>query len=254
MNDTDAVIARGIFPVGEAASLCIISEVVTVTLTKHEVEVRRSYEVKNRGPKGTFAIGTIWKLNSVSLAPEDCGVVTLDGDTLDVGTGVAYLRDVGDAVEVEERSIDEVTKRLVGIDGTVVGQVWSWFDVEFEAGETIRIEISFAEMNRKRSINSRVANQLCLYSEKFWACDVVPRIELRLGTDCTDLDIASLTPKGNYAQYSIPPGAVDNGFIVWRQDNYRPNKVKYSYTHRILHSSSIDLRAIREALEDTTRK
>lgn len=95
---------------------------------------------------------------------------------------------------------------------------------------------------------------LKLYTEKFWSGVLVPSIEFRVGIENFKLSRDLMMPRGPYAKYSTMPVAEQDGRVVWRLQDYKPNKKKYSYSFQLLHPFSIDFNEICEAYRAQMKK
>jgi len=255
MNDTDGVIAKGLFPLKPGSTaLEIISEKVAVTVTREGLRKQISYEIRNNGESGSFVIGTDCTYNFDATASDiDCGRVRVDGVLTPLEKEAAYLRDAGPLVEIQERSREEIAECMKTVDGTICGHIWGHFEANFSSGAVRRLELDYLDPIDSSRFVEQATNQLYLYSEKFWAEATVPQIEVRFAIEGHALPLGAFVPRGENAQYSLQPTAVDDGGIVWRFNAYKPDKRPYTYTFRIVHSAAIDSRAICEAAEIAIR-
>jgi len=254
MNDTDGVIAKGLFPL-EAGSkaLEITSEKVAITLAKEGLRKHVSYEIRNNGESASFVIGTDCTLNYDATASDiDCGRVRVDGVLMPMETEAAYLKDAGPVVEVRERSRGEIAECMKYVDGTICGHVWGHFETNFSAGAVRRLELDYLDPVDSSRFVEQMTGQLYLYTEKFWAGAAVPQIEVRFAIEGYGLPLSAFVPRGEYAEYAMHPTAVDDGGIVWRFNAYKPDKRPYTYTLKITHPAAIDARAICKAAEIAT--
>lgn len=251
MNDTDAVVARGLFPLGVGnRALEIRSEEVTVTLGHRGVRAVRTYAVRNRGPERTFAIGTVCAYNDPWATAEDCGTLHVDGGRTALRTGVAYLKDAGTNVEVRRKGREAIAACLKHVDGDVCGHLWAFAEVRFRAGQTRRLEYEAPLVPvEPHRFSYQLTDPLYLYTEKFWAGEEVPRVELRLGMVGRPLSIDDFWPRGEYAVHSRAPDEEEEGFVVWRFAPYRPKKEPYTYKFWVVHPYAIDAQRLCRAYE-----
>lgn len=255
MNDTDGVIGRGLFPLNTSGtSLRLVSESIEITLNSAGIHTKRSYEVQNTGRRGAFSFGTMCGYNTLSINTDRCGKIVENGKYLSVTIDTSYLVDEGSHVSVKKINISEVTEILKHLDGTIVSHIWSSFELEFDENETKRLEIMYFAPIDPKYFKRHVLRDLFLYTEKFWDSEFATDVELRLAIEGFNIPLEYLTPKGRYSQYSIPPDSEEEGVIVWRFKDYRPNREKYSYTLRLLHPSSINFDSLCLAYEQATGK
>jgi hypothetical protein len=252
-NETDGVFDGGLFPLGEGGKwLRIKSEIVTLDLTQDSIRITRLYEIENVGAADSFIIGTVCGLNSRIDSPGDCGLIRVDGEQVVLDTSTSYLVDEGSYVRVKRMGENDVA-RLVNVDpdGIILFQSWGSFRVHFKSGECKLLDLRSSWKIHPCRVVDQLRDQfiapLTLYAEKFWAGLFVPYIEFRVGIENFKLSRDLMTPRGPYAKYSTMPVAEHNSRVVWRIQDYRPNKKKYSYGFHLLHPFSIDFNRICEA-------
>ncbi len=250
-NDTDAVIARGLFPLGApSSSLKILRETVRVSLDRDRVTTNRVYLIRNDGAASAVRLATACG-GRHPLAGE-CGAVLIQGASPSWHRAIGYLVDSGTHVSIKPKTRREIEECLKTVDGTVCGHEWMEFAIDLGAGETLQVSLKYqAPFNDRYWIES-VVGQLYLYTEKFWAGDAVPQVAVWMELKGGQFALQSWTPRGLYAQYSIPPSRAVDGAILWQLDGYRPVKKPYTYLFSLLHPWSVDGAQIRSAYQKAT--
>lgn len=252
MNDTDGVCGRGLFPIGpNAKSLVILKERVDITLTKRGTLGRRTYEIRNTGKDDTFSFGAIKCYNCSSEPKGDYSTIKANGELITYEEQLSFLRDSGRAVTRRDLTLKEARQTLASLDGTIETHLWLSFRLPIAAGETATIELEYLEHPVDSRFTDAVVGTLYLYTEKFWAGDTVPLVEVTFRTDENFVPVEYFIPIGGYREDSIHPDAVVDNQLVWRINNYRPKKTMYSYTFR-LHPYAVKKDLITEAFSKAT--
>ncbi len=252
-NDTDAVIARGLFPLGpQSASLRILSETARVILSRDSITTTREYLIQNTGGDSrALRVATICG-RRVAL-DGDCGETLIDGALPSSRRAIGYLVDSGTHVSVRPKTRRQIEECLKTVDGTVCGHEWIEFPIDLRAGESLRVKLQYqASYNDRYWIESVVA-QLYLYTEKFWAGESVPQVAVWIQLRGGHFALESWMPRGMYAQYSTPPSRAVGGAVLWHLDDYRPVKKQYTYQFSLLHPWSVDRDQIRRAFDQAAR-
>ena len=248
-NDTDAVVARGLFPLGkQSPSLAILEETVVVTVEREGTTTVRRYQIHNVGDSGQAYLATI--CGGTNTLGAHCGDISINGTPMGYQRSIGYLVDEGAVVSIRQRSRVEIAKCLEAVDGTVCGHEWALVPIEVGKEDTLEVSLRYRSGFEDRYWFESVASQLYLYTEKFWAGDHVPRIEVWIDLEGASLDLESWTPTGMYARYSMAPTGVVAGDICWRLDEYKPVKEQYKYQFSLLHPWSVDGDAVRRTHDE----
>ena len=252
-NDTDAVIARGLFPLGpQSASLRILSETARVILSRDSITTTREYLIQNTGGDSrALRLATICGRRLV--LDGDCGERLIDGALPSSRRAIGYLVDSGTHVSVRPKTRRQIEECLKTVDGTVCGHEWIEFSIDLRAGESLRVKLQYQASYNDRYWIESVVGQLYLYTEKFWAGDSVPQVAVWIQLRGGHFALESWMPRGMYAQYSTPPSRAVGGAVLWHLDDYRPVKKQYTYQFSLLHPWSVDRDQIRRAFDQAAR-
>ena len=251
-NDTDAVIARGLFPLGrQNPPLTLLSETVRVSLGPNGVTTSRAYRIRNEGRSAAVQLATICGINQLDA---DCGQVRIGSASPTSRKTIGYLIDSGGSVAIRPKTRREIEKCLKTVDGNVCGQEWTTYAIRMGAGESVRASLQYQTPFDDRYWIESVVDPLHLYTEKFWYGDSVPQVTVWAEVPGGKFSLQSWTPRGPYAQYSHSPSGEVNGAIYWRLDGYRPVKKQYTYSFRLLHPFSVDHRLIRAEYDEAIAK
>lgn len=254
MNDTDGVVGRGLFPFEKGThQLAVSAEEIQVVVDRKRIQSIWTYQIRNMGNDGVFQFGAAC---SVGLKwPSPCGQVYVDGRPVESEKHIGYLVDEGPFVKTRTMPLEDVENCYRGDpDGTICGHEWITMPIRFAANQVRQVVLAQTIPLTFSRLVEEMTGNLYLYTEKFWAGDVIPRITLGLGLQGGELGVESFLPHGEHAQYSIPPSRAENGMIIWRFENYRPNKSPMSYVFWIVHPFAVDNDAIREAYESMIRR
>lgn len=175
-NDTDAVIARGLFPLNpQHSSLTIVRTTVRVILGRDGITTRREYLVQNTGADArAVRLATI--CGRQAPLDGDCGETQINGVQPTTSRAIGYLVDKGRHLSIRPKTRREIEECLKTVDGTVCGHEWVEFAVDVRAGETLKVTLQYqASYNETYWIES-VTDPHYLYTEKFWAGDSVPQV------------------------------------------------------------------------------
>lgn len=254
MNDTDAVVAEGLFPIEHGLPLALKSERVSVALYPKGLKVMRRYEIENTGesPIKTRLATTCLpiqyhendRLSELYSAAYASTEGTVDGVSANGERLVGRLVDAGTHVTIQEISLAEIEYCERSNDGDICGQPWISFPVEFAPGQTRTVEINYTKPGFSPRFLEYAFDRLQLYAEKFWCNDSVPVVELDFRVEGIQLEENVFLPRGEFAAYSHPPSRHKDGVFFWRNENYVSTKKNYSYTTRIVHSRAVDLDTI----------
>lgn len=240
MNDTDAVINRVLFPLGEDTNLELLDEVVVVTLTKDGYSIVRDYTIINPGKEGIYQFGSIVKMNSLIVDTKEIGIVESDGTTLQVVLDTAYLADTGVDVKLIPKELSKMENCIEHNDGNVCGQIWYSFELNIMKNEKKNVRISYLIPIDESQFRYELPGQIYLYTEKFWSNKIIPSIKLKVGIKGFNSPKDLFTPTGNYAKHSTLPTEYEGIYTVWVFEDYKPLKKKYSYSKKLLHPFALD--------------
>jgi hypothetical protein len=251
-NDTDAVIGRGLFPLGRHnPPLSLLSDTVRIRLGPTGVTTTRVYWIRNHGASAAVQLATICGTNQLDA---DCGGVRIGAASPPTHRAIGYLVDSGGFVAIKQKTRREIEACLKTVDGTVCGQEWITFEIDMRKGESLRAILEYRTPFDDRYWIESVVDPLYLYTEKFWYGDSVPHVTVWAEVEGGKLSLQSWTPRGPYAQYSRHPTGEVDGAIYWRLDGYRPVKKQYTYLFRLLHPFSVDHDLIRAAYDEAMTK
>jgi flagellar hook capping protein FlgD len=241
MNDTNALISRGLFPIiraGTSPDLALEAESLTVTLTGPGVLERRSYVVKNRGPAKTVEAGTILGINVAApdTSPEAVKVA-LDGVELPVRARLGLLLNRDGRVVVTSPDPAAIRNCIEHNDGGVCSQDWVMFAIPFEAGQTRRISLEFADQCGPRAAIALAIGRLHFYTEQFWAESKVGAVVARLNANALGVPARDFVPTGQYQRHSTSPTTIEVGELTWRLHGYRQ---KDYYGRGLVHPFAVD--------------
>jgi hypothetical protein len=251
-NDTDAVVERGLFPLGrQNPPLTLLSETVRVSVGPNAVTTSRVYRIRNDGASAAVQLATICGTNQLDA---DCGQIRLGAASPASQRHVGYLVDSGGSVTIRPTKRSEIEECLKHLDGNVCGHEWTTHAIRIEPGESVEASLQYHTPFDTEYWIDGVLAPLHLYTEKFWYGDSVPKVTVWAEVPGGKFSLQSWTPRGPYAQYSHPPTGEANGAIYWRLDGYRPVKKQYTYAFRLLHPNSVDHHSIRAAYDEAMAK
>jgi hypothetical protein len=252
-NDTDAVIARGLFPLGrDNPSLLLLAETVRVRLGPEGTTTTRLYSVRNPGRAARVRLATI--CGQPNVLDADCGEIRIAGVELASRRAIGYLVDSGSFVSPRQASRRSIEECLKTVDGTVCGHEWATVSFNMKAGETREISLRYKAAFEDRYWLDSVVRELYLYSEKFWSGGSIPRVGVWLELQGGKWELPTWMPRGQYAQYSIAPTGAVAGAIYWQLDGYKPVKQQYTYRFSLLHPGSVDPYQIRGVYDRAMEK
>lgn len=250
-NDTDAVVARGLFPLGrQNPPLALLSDTVRVSLGRNGATTTRVYWIRNDGPSAAVQLATSCGTNQLDA---DCGQVRIGAASPPSHRAIGYLIDSGGSVAITHKTRREIEDCLKTVDGSVCGQEWTTFAFDMRAGESLRASLQYQTPFDDRYWED-VVLLLHLYTEKFWYGDSVPHVTVWVEVPDGKFSLQSWMPRGPYAQYSRPPSGEVDGAIYWRLDGYRPVKKQYTYGFSLLHPMSVDGGLIRAGYDEAMAK
>jgi hypothetical protein len=251
-NDTDGVIARGLFPLGgHNPPLALLSDTVRVRLGPNGLTTTRVYWLRNEGASAAVRLATICGANQLDL---DCGQVQIGASSPPSHRSIGYLVDSGGFVAIKQKTRAAIEACLKTVDGTICGHEWSTFAIDMQAGESLRASLQYQTPFNERYWIESVVEPLHLYTEKFWHGDSVPHVTVWVEVQGGSFTLRSWTPRGLYAPYSLRPTGEVDGAVYWRLDGHRPVKKQYTYLFRLLHPWSVDRDQIRAAYDEAMAK
>lgn len=254
MNDTDGVCGKGLFPLGLNAKFLLLSKVsVDVTLTKRGTLVKRTYEIRNVGKGDTFTFGAVKCYNCVSEPEGGYLRIKVNGKAVKSNEHLSFLRDSGAVVTRRDLALKDARQKLASLDGTIETHVWVSFRMQMPGNATKTIEVEYLEHPVESYFTQTVVGTIYLYTEKFWAGDSVPFVEVRFNTEQNFIPIDYFVPSGEaWDKTSIKPDTVADNQLIWKVQNYRPKKTMYSYTLYLLHPYAVKRDLITEAFSKAT--
>lgn len=247
MNDTDAVVAMGLFPFDAGSRfLRIEAESLDVLVRPGGCRVRRVYRIACRDTSGTFRLGTaVLGPDYRSDGLERALHVHLDGLPCSLAVRTGRLVDRGASVKVEARTDEEIRDCNEHNDGDICGHTWIEFKADFERGGTRTISLDYAPAAQTpwHALEYAIP-QLALYTEKFWAGEAVPAVDVRLRPAGWSAPFEAFIPHGPYLKYTKPGFRTDGGMLHWEIHDYRPDKGPMTYGERLVHPWSINAKSI----------
>jgi hypothetical protein len=197
-NDTDAVIARGLFPLGrDNPPLLLLAETVRVRLGPDGTTTTRLYSVRNPGRAARVRLATV--CGGPSVLDADCGEVQIGGGELASRRVIGYLVDSGSFVSPRQASRRSIEECLKTVDGTVCGHEWATVSFNMKGGETREISLRYKAAFEDRYWLDSVVHELYLYTEKFWSGGSIPRVGVWLELQGGKWELPTWMPRGQYA-------------------------------------------------------
>ena len=248
MNDTDGVVAHGLFPLGEKTqSLRILSEVVHVMVVPEGIETTWTYEIQNNAMgQGDFHVGALcsWSVIFDAL----CGKIWVDGKPVRTKEMTSFLVDAGAKVDIRPLTKSEFAACDKDNDGSICGHKWITAVLRFAGGQVRRVTLTQPPGPIWASIPDVIAASMVLYTEKFWRDGFVPRVSIILGLQGGNFTRDLFVPRGSYAEGSIAPDKEERGAVLWHFQNHTANRNPQSYATHIIHPLAIDSDGILEAV------
>jgi hypothetical protein len=248
MNDTDGIVARGLFPLGvNVDRLRLLSEVMHVMVVPGGIETTWTYEIQNNvSEEGDFQVGAVCSWSEPFGDP--CGKIWVDGTPVRVMEMLSYLVDEGATVKTRPLTKSEFEDCDKHNDGIICGHKWITATIRFAGGQMRRVTLTQPPGHIGGSISDVIAGGMVLYTEKFWRDGSVPRISVMLGLQGGSFRRDLFVPRGFYAEYSIAPDKEEQGAVLWHFQNHTANRNPQSYVHHIINPSAIDSDGILEAV------
>ncbi|MGA1871774.1 MAG: hypothetical protein ACMUJM_24880 [bacterium] len=251
MNDTDGVVAKGIFPLNEGSRfLKIDSEKIEITITDKGTVIKKLYKIQNNGKRNTFKFGMIYCYNCLSEANDSDTKIQVDGTIVEHKKKFGYLKDVGTHVDVKEMTKKEISEGLEYVDGTIVGHLWGVFELEFNSKQIRQIELKYFEAIPHEGFPGRILNNFSIYTEKFWSEPIIPLIEFNLKIKNNIIPLKYFIPNGDYDSKS--PDIIKDKELIWQFKNYKISKQMYTYTYQFIHPFAIERKKICEEFKKIT--
>lgn len=257
MNDTDAVVAEGLFPMEDGLPLALKSEKVTVLLHPNGLKVMRRYEIQNTGDASldarlaTTCLSVPYNDDKVlSTLYEGAYVGTMiavDGNPVQLQRHVGRLVDDGTRVILQERTMSQIGDCEQHNDGDICGHPWVSLPVTFGSDQIRTVEVNYEVPDFSPRFVEFTLDRLQLYAEKFWGSDSVRVIEFDFSIEGKTLGEDVFLPRGEYAAHSTEPRGYKEGTFTWRIEQYSPSRKTYTYFTRLVHSRAIELEAISKA-------
>ncbi len=254
MNDTDAVVAEGLFPMDNTLPLALRSEKVSVALYPKGVRVMRHYEIQNTGDAALEArlattclsvpyndhrvLATLYEGAYVGT------IVTVDGKPVQVERHVGRLIDAGALVIVQDRTMAQIGDCEQHNDGDICGHPWVSLPVTFASDQIRTVEVNYEVPDFSPRFVEFTLDRLQLYAEKFWGSDSVRVIEFDFSIEGKTLGEDVFLPRGEYAAHSTKPSGYNEGTFTWRIEHYAPSRKTYTYFTHLIHPYAIDMNAI----------
>ena len=254
MNDTDAVVAEGLFPMEDDLPLTLKSEKVSVLLHPKGLKVMRRYEIQNTGDAALEArlattclsvpyndhrvLATLYEGAYVGT------IVTVDGKPVQVERHVGRLIDAGARVILQDRTMAQIGDCEQHNDGDICGHPWVSLPVTFASGQIRTVEVNYEVPDFSPRFVEFTLDRLQLYAEKFWGSDSVRVIEFDFSIEGKALGEDVFLPRGEYAAHSTKPSGYNEGTFTWRIEHYAPSRKTYTYFTHLIHPYAIDMNAI----------
>ncbi|HLQ67004.1 MAG TPA: hypothetical protein VK123_07215 [Candidatus Limnocylindrales bacterium] len=241
MNDTDAVITDGLFPIIVSGAGPLYLDAVSIRVRPFRSGMQKSFEyvVRNAGRSDTYTFGFAWG---------DSAKISVDGSNVRSISRVGRLVDNGDRVRIDPKTQAEIDTCNRYNDGNICGHEWVEFTAKMSPGQVRRIHIVTGRIYGGRSSAETILAALSLYSEKFWAGTTIPRVQVTLQTTESGLDARLFKPRGHYARYSRQPQRANARELGWTFIGYKPVKKRYGYVLMLVHPFAVDTSAIRIGL------
>lgn len=237
MNDTDALVAGGVFPFPPGNSaLHLLAERTETALRQDVLTVKKSYQFKADKTR-RFEFGM--------LVDRACEYrVWAEEKAVPVQMKTGRLRDKGDKVEVQKISADEIMECEEFNDGDICSSDWAEFSVIAKMGETKSLLSEMTCSGSYQSAVRRYASELFLYSEKFWAGRTIPSVDFEVKLDEYKGYMDFFEPEMQDLSYL--PGMSDPVFekgeagFKFRFSGYAPRKQPGTYAAHFGVTDSID--------------
>jgi len=254
MNDTDGVLARGLFPLDDNnRSLRILSEVMQVMVTPAGIETTWTYEIQNNlSEDREFQVGAICSYFSLVTA---CGRILVDGKAVKVKELLNYLVDEGVRVGSKQLTREQFEGCMKDNDGTICGHKWIAAKIRFHRGQVRRVILTQPPEVMVSGIAEAIVEHMVLYTEKFWAAGAIPHLSVMLGMQGGKFRRELFVPRGIHKDLSIPPDGEEDGMLLWRFQNREADR-RSGYDARVqflLHPFAIDSDGILEAIASNER-
>lgn len=222
-NDTDGVLASGLFPLDDTNnSLRLLSEVMQVMVVPAGIETTWTYEIQNNlTEERAVQVGAVCSWSDL-VTP--CGRIFVDGKAVKVQELVSYLVDEGVKVGSKPLTREEFEGCNKSHDGNICGHKWIAGTIRFRPGQVRRVILAHPPAVMVSSIPEAIGGHLVLYTEKFWSYGTVPRLSVMLGLQGGKFRRELFVPRGFYKDYSIPPDSEEEGMLLWRFQNHQADQ------------------------------
>ncbi len=257
MNDTNAFVGEGLFPVLRDTTLVLEEEVVAVLLSSKGLKVTRRYQVMHSGDTSeTVELGVVC-LPAYLLSGEpveerykrrlEGAKVSVDGIPKEGVHRIDRLVDAGTHVVVSAKTMAELEDCAESNDGDICGHAWLAFSAQFKPRQVRTVEVTWTAAPSPYRFVDSALDSLSFYSEKFFRGDSVPRIELHFAVEGVELaenvfnvNVEPIKHPGLVQEYRA-------GRFTWCIQNYVPVKEDYRYRDRMYRHDTLDQEAIERA-------
>lgn len=251
MNDHNKVFGYCFVPIDSVGhELVLLGEEIDIAIGRSRLQISKTYSIQNQGESGSFEFGAICQTKLLHSTQPVCPEVTVDDHVLEgVGT-YGVMTDKGAWVKSRTIPLDRLMECERHNDGTICGYYWQKFSLSIDKNRTQMVTIAYSvDIDPTKSLIYTAIRQIAVYSEKFWANDSIPLVQISVSLEGnTPLSKDDLMPTGAYAKYSAKPDTAIAGAVVWTITNYNPIREPYEYGRRLVHPNSINMEHLEEML------
>lgn len=258
MNDTDAVVADGLFPVLDARAVphLALEEVQTqMGIQRKGFEKTVVYTIINQGNATQARVGYALdelagggRYGPYGVLGDRLPTVEVDSRRAATRLRTGRLVDLGERVLIQPRTQAEIDTCNAHNDGDICGHHWLELDVTFGPGQRRKISIRkfYRWPDNASYAPDAIAQELVTYAEKFWAGPKVIRIEALVRTGGIGLTPAQLIPgagdsRQRYDEAPSRPQVTRSAtYMRWTLHDYRPARKPQEFGIRLVDPRSID--------------
>jgi hypothetical protein len=260
MNDTDAVVADGLFPLAASAgipSLLLEKVDIRLRLLPDGFEKSINYRIRHPGNSRSYVIGYViddpapggWYGPYGMKNAETRLTIELDGAPATPKIRTGRLVDEGDHVRIDHRTQAEIDTCNAHNDGDICGHHWAELEVSFGEGQrrNVRVRSLYGWPDNLNYAPDAITRELAIYTEKFWAGRTVPQIEIRLDTSALELSADRFSPHGGYG--SRVPTSLTSSEIRWVIRDFAPVKKPMEFGSYMLRPQAVDREVVRKQIQ-----